>query len=133
MRVGSILLGQAADRLAGAGYCWLFGADDSGNVGAALAPHFLFLGAVRLLTGIEIGGMLPCLAAIVAETSNRRWRAPAADEISACRTEAAGFSRRCAARRGSPTSAASCASARPIFTARVGPTNHGSVQVGELP
>ena len=78
MGVGSILLGQLADRLGRRPvllFCLLL--MTAGMLGAALAPNFLALATVRLFTGIGIGGMLPCLSAIVAEVANRKWRSAA--------------------------------------------------------
>jgi len=78
MGLGSIMLGQAADRLGRRPVllgCLLV--MTLGMLGAGLAPNFLALAALRLLTGVGIGGMLPCLSAIVAEVTNRRWRASA--------------------------------------------------------
>lgn len=78
MGLGSIILGQLADRVGRRpvllGCLVLM---TTGMFGAATAPNFLFLATVRLFTGIGIGGMLPCLSAIVAEVVNQRWRAPA--------------------------------------------------------
>lgn len=78
MGLGSILIGQVADRIGRRPVLLAcLTVMTLGMFGAALAPSFPVLGAARLLTGIGIGGMLPCLSAIVAEVANRRWRAPA--------------------------------------------------------
>jgi benzoate transport len=75
MAIGSVILGGFADR---------FGRRPTvlgclvgmavGMYGASVAsdvPHLLFF---RLLTGIGIGGVLPCINALASEYSNLRWR-----------------------------------------------------------
>ncbi len=75
MAVGSILLGGLADR---AGrrptilLCLVIMA--AGMFGATLATSVTSLSAIRLITGLGIGGMLACTNAMVAELANARAR-----------------------------------------------------------
>jgi benzoate transport len=75
MGVGSLLFGNLADRygrrptILGCQLIMILG-----MAGAAMATDVVQLSAVRVLTGLGIGGMLPAIAAIVAEHSNERQR-----------------------------------------------------------
>jgi len=75
MGLGSLLFGNLADRygrrstILGCQFIMLLG-----MTGAAMAADVVQLSAMRVLTGFGIGGMLPAIAAIVAEHSNQRQR-----------------------------------------------------------
>ena len=76
MAVGSIVLGHVADRIGRRPttlLCLVMMATGMG--GAALASGVEILGAVRLCTGLGIGGMLACINAMAAEYANGRNRA----------------------------------------------------------
>jgi len=75
MAVGSIILGQAADRIGRrpiiiASLCVMA----SGMFLAATANSVEVMSGYRLFTGLGIGGMLACTNAMVAEYSNDRYR-----------------------------------------------------------
>ncbi|MAK61881.1 MAG: MFS transporter [Ponticaulis sp.] len=75
MAVGSILLGQVADRVGRRPViigCLLIMA--SGMYLASTANGIEILSAFRLFTGLGIGGMLACTNAMVAEYSNDKYR-----------------------------------------------------------
>lgn len=75
MGIGSLLFGNLADRygrrptILGCQFIMILG-----MAGAAMAGDVVQLSAVRVLTGLGIGGMLPAIAAIVSEHSNERQR-----------------------------------------------------------
>ncbi|WP_313801741.1 MFS transporter [Sphingobium sp.] len=75
MAVGSVLLGGLADRIGRRPtilLCLVFMA--SGMLAATHAFSVVSLSAIRLLTGLGIGGMLACTNAMVAELANARAR-----------------------------------------------------------
>ncbi|GAM04209.1 MFS transporter [Novosphingobium sp. MBES04] len=75
MAIGSILLGNLADRIGRRPTvlgCLVVMA--GGMALATLASSVTMLGVIRFLTGLGIGGMLACTNAIVAEFSNARHR-----------------------------------------------------------
>ena len=76
MAVGSVVLGQLADRIGRqptALSC--IGVMALGMLATTQVTHVGWLGATRLLTGLGIGGMLATTNALVAEYSNDKWRA----------------------------------------------------------
>jgi benzoate transport len=73
--VGSLFLAPVADRL---GRRPMIAASlismTAGMLVCALAPTTLVLSAGRLLTGLGVGAVVPCLSALAAEYANRRYR-----------------------------------------------------------
>ena len=75
MAVGSVLLGGLADRIGRRPTILACLVLMAGGMGlAATADNIVTLSAIRLLTGVGIGGMLACTNAMVAEFSNARHR-----------------------------------------------------------
>jgi len=78
MMIGSIILGQVADRIGRqptAIACLLIMA--LGMAATTIVGSIGALGATRLLTGLGIGGMLAVTNALVAEYANDKWRGAA--------------------------------------------------------
>lgn len=75
MAIGSVFLGGFADRF-GRRHTVLgcLVAMTVGMYGASVATTVPELLAFRLLTGLGIGGVLPCINALASEYSNLRWR-----------------------------------------------------------
>ena len=75
MAVGSVLLGNLADRIGRRPTILLCLVVMAGGMAAAtLAFNVVSLSAIRLVTGLGIGGMLACTNAMVAELSSARAR-----------------------------------------------------------
>lgn len=75
MAVGSVVLGGVADKIGRRTTilgCLVIMA--AGMYGASLTSNVSELLALRLLTGLGIGGMLPAINAAAAEFANNRWR-----------------------------------------------------------
>jgi len=75
MALGSIALGGVADRIGRRPtllVCLVVMA--IGMAGATLSHNIVELSAWRVLTGLGIGGMIPCLNALASEYANAKWR-----------------------------------------------------------
>jgi benzoate transport len=75
MALGSIALGGVADRIGRRPTllaCLVVMA--IGMAGATLSRNVVELSAWRVLTGLGIGGMIPCLNALASEYANAKWR-----------------------------------------------------------
>lgn len=84
MAGGSVVLGAVADRIGRRPtilICLLL--MGMGMLGAGFASSVLILSAVRLITGLGIGGMLACTNAMVAELANSRTRSLAVTVMAA--------------------------------------------------
>ncbi|MGV7196286.1 MFS transporter [Xanthomonas axonopodis] len=78
MAVGSLLLAPLADRIGRRALTLICLAILTLGMGAsALAGNAWQLGALRVFTGLGIGGMLACVAVTAAEYSTARWRSTA--------------------------------------------------------
>jgi MFS family permease len=84
MAVGSIVLGQVADRIGRRPtVLGCLATMATGMLLAALSTSVLSLAMVRLLTGLGIGGMLACISAIAADSANARRRTMAVAIVAA--------------------------------------------------
>lgn len=84
MAVGSVLLGALADRIGRRPtilYCLVV--MTAGMLAATQAGSVVSLSAIRLFTGLGIGGMLACTNAMVAELANARARSLAVSVMAA--------------------------------------------------
>ena len=84
MAVGSVVLGQVADRIGRRAVvvgCLAMMA--SGMLGSATVGSIVLLAVTRLVTGFGIGGMLAATNALVAEYSNDKWRGAAVSIMAA--------------------------------------------------
>jgi benzoate transport len=73
--VSSLVLAPLADRIGRRPMILLsLAVMTAGMVVCALAPGTLTLAAGRLLTGVGVGAIVPCISALAAEYANRRYR-----------------------------------------------------------